>query len=217
MRAILLISAITTTLVFHDWLFAVSKKVLFHDATAPTDQTATALDQQTRNLGTGSILELDRYDDPEYGFSVAIPAGWRRIVSADVDTADADDDQVWTEPGYAVGFESPQANLEDFFADYVLIEVLPGDDSGLFTSTAQDRKYLDTGKQQVSYDRLYIDSDSDDSIDVDLVIFQRGVQALGYTLGFYAIGEPANERALFEAFQVMLRTFIQTSDPFLII
>ena len=38
----------------------------------------------------GSITDLERYDDPDYGFSFAIPAGWRIItaVQSEADTVD---------------------------------------------------------------------------------------------------------------------------------
>ena len=164
-----------------------------------------------------SIEVLERYEDQDYGFSVAVPAGWTRVYAAQPDGTEVG---IWPdqlEPGYAVGFESPRSGSRDRFADYILIELLPGDDFGLFEATGAQQHYFQTEQTKFVYDRLSINSALDDSIDVDLVIFQRGVQAFGYTLAFYAIGEPANEKILFEAFQIMLRTFEQIEDPFVVI
>lgn len=163
------------------------------------------------------ILDLELYTDTDYGFSVAIPAGWTRIVAAGDVAVEGNDVLASLEPGYAVGFESPREGFEDQFADYILIEVLPGDDIGLFESSDAQRRIIQSGSEPIAYDRLEVDGATDDASDVDLVIFQRGVKALGYTLGFYAIGEPTNEQAMFDAFQIILRTYNQTSDPFVII
>ena len=163
------------------------------------------------------ILDLDRYDDADYGFTMAVPAGWTRIVTADLEYEQSDEVTASLEPGYAVGFESPQSDNSDGFADYILLEILPGDETGLFESAPEDRRLLAVGNMTLEYERLSINHASDDNTAVDLVIFQRGVQALGYTLGFYAIGEPANEQTLFDAFKIMLFTFEQLADPFVII
>lgn len=165
----------------------------------------------------GSISNLERYDDPDYGFSFAIPAGWRTIIAvqSEVDTVDDWLDDL--EPGYAVGFEAPRSGNQDRFADYILIELLPGEDFGLFDASGAQTYVFESEQESFTYHRLEIDSALDDTIDVDLVIFQRGVQALGYTLAFYAIGEPADEHLLFQAFQIMLRTFEQHKAPFVII
>ncbi len=186
--------------------------------------TATPTEKSANepSAGTSNPLSLERYDDLDYGFSVAVPAGWSKIVlgesaeQSEIEFATSGS-PLWSEPGYTVGFESPRGDKPDQFADYILIEVLPGDDTGLFDTTQADQRVLHVGHQSIDYDQLFVDSEKDDTIDVDLVIFQRGVQALGYTLSFYAIGEPANEQALFDAFQIMLRTFYQSSEPFVII
>lgn len=161
-----------------------------------------------------SINGLRLYDDHEYGFSLAVPEGWTKVVADESDISGSNELLATLDQGYAVGFESPQADRYDRFADYILIEVMPGVDSGLFESTLDNQEFLQVGEEQLAYDRLDIDSETDDNIDVDLVIFQRGVQALGYTLSFYAIGEPANEKNLFEAFQIMLHTYTQNEAPF---
>lgn len=218
MRALILTTALFVAASFLAWRFYMDQVSELHGLKelplSLTDANSVASDTFADEV---LIADLDLYDDPDYGFSVAIPAGWRRIVSSNEADIDPHDLQAWLEPGYAVGFESPRSGATDRFADYILIEVLPGDDTGLFMSTDEQRRYLSTSDGQIAYDMLSIDGKTDTASDVDLVIFQRGVQAMGYTLGFYAIGEPANERALFNAFQIMLRTFNQTAEPFVII
>ncbi len=171
--------------------------------------------EQSEAASVDPIADLERYDDPDYGFSLAVPVGWTRIVAADTD--DVADVLASLEPGYAVGFESPRSGDSDIFADYILIEVLPGNEFGLFEATEAQRRYIEIDAQPVAYDRLLVDSAVDANAAVDLVIFQRGVQAFGYTLAFYAIGEPDNEQTLFDAFQIMLHTFSQTTEPFVVI
>ena len=179
--------------------------------------TLRTLEELDSSRAIELILDLERYDDADYGFTMAIPAGWTRIVAADIESEEMDEATALHEPGYAVGFESPRSDSTDRFADYILLEILPGDDTGLFESAPEDRRYLATGEAELAYERLSINHAADDTIEVDLVIFQRGVQAFGYTLGFYAIGEPANEQTLFDAFRIMLITFEQLADPFVII
>jgi len=178
---------------------------------------AQALWKNGRTDTIEPITDLERYEDADYGFTMAIPAGWRRIVAANVDSEDSDDVTALPEPGFAVGFESPRSSGTDRFADYILLEILPGNDTGLFESTPEDLRYLAIGEFDLAYERLTIDPATDDNSEVELVIFQRGVQAFGYTLGFYAIGEPANEQTLFDAFRIMLISFEQLSDPFMVI
>ena len=200
---IILASVVATTLL---WQFA---------STAENKSTFSSTDEIANTVT--SILLLERYEDSDYGFSLAVPAGWTRVFAAQPDGTEVGNWPDELEPGYAVGFESPRSGSQDRFADYILIELLPGDEFGLFDAAEAQQLYFQSDHAQFAYDRLSINSALDDSIDVDLVIFQRGVQAFGYTLAFYAIGEPANEQILFEAFQIMLRTFEQIEDPFVVI
>lgn len=151
---------------------------------------------------------IEPYIDPEFGFQMAVPVGWRRIVLAEDNTA------LVPELGYSVGFETDQQTMDDRFADYILIEILPGTDSGLFESTADQRYSLIVDDQLVHYDKLYVDREKDQLAEVDLVIYQHELRGLGYTIDFFAIGEPANEPMLFDAFRIMLRTFKHEAVPY---
>ena len=179
------------------------------------------------------VLDIEHYDDYDYGFSMAIPAGWRRIVTAEpevkavsgllsgVETGSTLSEGVSPsldmqilEPGYAVGFESAQQHADDQFADYILVEILPGKFSGLFAADMNDRQSVLIDGRPASYDRLEIKHASTGLTDVDLVIYQAELAGVGYTVGLYAIGEHTSERTMAIAFEVMLQTFRIDRSPF---
>ncbi len=179
------------------------------------------------------VLDIEHYDDLDYGFSVAIPAGWRRVVSAEpeekavsnvpagVETGSIQSEGVSSgadipalEPGYAVGFESAHQHDDDQFADYILVEILPGDSSGLFAADANHRQSILIDGRPAWYDRLEIKQSSTGLTDVDLVIYQAELAGVGYTVGLYAIGEHTSERIMAIAFEVMLQTFRVERPPF---
>lgn len=167
------------------------------------------VNDSSRFSSNNIITDIDAYEDVDYGFSVAIPTGWTRIVAAETNAATS-----FSDVGYAVGFETSRQGVDDRFADYILIEVLPGEDSGAFATDEKSSRSLKIGGSVIPYQELFVNSDQDPNIDVDLLIYQREVKELGYTLGFYAIGEPSNRQTLFDAFQIMLRTYRQQHDPF---
>lgn len=171
------------------------------------DRTGT----DAREMGIGPIETIQTYVDLDYGFSMAVPKGWRKIVLAEQETPN----QV-PELGYAVGFEALPRSTDDTFADYILLEILPGRESGLFAAGDADSQSTQIDGRTVTFDRLFIDGKHNPDAGIDLVIFQREFSALGYTIDFYAIGEPGNEKVLFEAFQIMLVTFEQFHPPFLL-
>lgn len=182
-----------------------------YDAALWLTEPQSALLAQGANMAhaESTALEIARYVDSDYGFEMAVPAGWRMVVLDDVETQT----QI-PELGYAVGFEAARDSEGDQFTDYILLEILPGVDSGLFEATANDQQSLILNGELIHFDKLYIDGDRDHLSAVDLVIFQRELTALGYTVDFYAVGEPDNEDTLFEAFQIMLRTFKLNTAPF---
>jgi hypothetical protein len=186
------------------------------DALQVTDQLNAQLHGQIAGQlndselgGSNPIAELVHYTDSEFGFSMAIPEGWRKIV-----LAENDNKSIVPELGYAVGFEARRQGNDDRFAEYILVEVLPGADSGLLESTIGQRELMTVRGQLVPFEKLYIDGGSDQRAELDLVVFQYELNALGYTVDFYAIGEPANEALLFDAFQILLRTYTPGNKPF---
>lgn len=179
------------------------------------------------------LLDIEAYEDLDYGFNVAIPTGWRKIVTADPEKvidaesqADVFQDSgegsgttsrselLLVEPGYAVGFESVQETRGDKFADYILIEILPGKDSGLFATDGTYRYPVTIDGRAAWYDRLEVDHASSGLTDVDLVIYQAELTGVGYTVGLYAIGEHSRERIMAAAFEIMLQTFQLNRSPF---
>jgi len=156
------------------------------------------------------LVDLDTYENADYGFSVAIPAGWSPVI-ADVDT-----EEVFKEPGYAIGFESARQGKDDRFADYILVELLPGRDSGLFETDGNKRELIKVNGREGFREHLTIDGRKNGLSAIDLIVHQAEIQGLGYTIGFYAIGEPANEVMMRDAFDVMLRTFRLKNNPFFV-
>lgn len=192
------------------------------------DNTSTELQNPLSAKDIELLLDIEPYVDTDYGFSMAIPAGWRRIVTAEMsDTADSQTEAVasmqtaeagfnslWLEPGYAVGFESAQQHADDQFADYILVEILPGDASGLFAADASRRQQVVIDGRPAAYDRLEIKQASSGLTDVDLVIYQAELSGVGYTVGLYSIGERGSEKIMAIAFEVMLQTFRVEKPPF---
>lgn len=163
--------------------------------------------------GTGLaelLLDIEEYDDEYYGFRVAIPSGWKKIMAEQLEQPD----EVVLEPGYSIGFESPNQGHGDTFADYIMIEILPGNDSGLFLSDDGVRHSILVDGKPGWFDKLELDSSDAGLKDVNLTVYQAEIKGLGYTVGFYAIGEPDRDALMSAAFEVMLRTFTFTMEPF---
>lgn len=115
------------------------RSVLSIVARQPDASDETSAVQPTTEL----LLDIEPYVDLDYGFSVAVPAGWRMIVTADASTGlepdlhghaleeersvrpetsgtldiQSGERAQILEPGYAVGFESLQQDVQDRFAD----------------------------------------------------------------------------------------------------
>jgi len=152
--------------------------------------------------GVELLLELEAYLDPVFGFELAIPYGWTPVVVADDDV-----NMTMLEPGYAVGFESPQEHAGDVFSDYLMVEIMPGDDSGVFETNENARRVVTVDGRVGWRDELTLPAESDGTPAVDLIVRQASISGLGFTIGLYAIGEPSRRALLDDAFEVMLRTF----------
>ena len=155
------------------------------------------------------LLELEAYLDPVFGFELAIPDGWTPVVAAEDDASLA-----ILEPGYAVGFESPQEHAGDVFSDYLMVEIMPGDDSGVFETDATARRVVIVDGRVGWRDELSLPAESAVSPAVDLIVRQASISGLGFTVGLYAIGEPSRRALLDDAFEVMLRTFSMPILPY---
>lgn len=196
-----------------------------HPATVRGTPGIDEQEGSTRLDGGNPPLVLELYEDPAYGFALAVPVGWTRIVAAelesDVPETDIDDlsavgsgdRSASLEPGYAVGFESG-LSAPDGFIDYILIEILPGSRSGLFDADLQQRRQVVVDGRRAGFDRLEITASESDAQDIDLLVLQAELSGIGYTIGLYAIGRLVNEPMLALVFEAMLQTFEVRQDPF---
>jgi len=149
------------------------------------------------------------YRDVDYGFEVAVPEYWSPNFAA---TSDEQTQQL--EPSYAVGFESPRTGVNDVFADYLMVEILPGAHTGGFdTDGTQTRVMIVDGRVAV-VDRVELDGFEIGTDQIDLVVFQAEIVELGFTVGIYVIGEQREAAVLADAFELALKTFKVPDDPF---
>ena len=158
---------------------------------------------------TESMFNIENYDDDDYGFSVAIPAGWSKVVAVE-----PLEDFGVLEPGYAIGFEAPYEGDNDLFADYLMIEILPGTDSGAFETDGSNRLDVSIDSRPAWIDKLNVNAAIYGLEDVDLTVYQAQISGLGYTVGLYAIGEPGREETMAAAFELMVRTFSFFIEPY---
>ncbi|MFT7214029.1 MAG: hypothetical protein ACI9XK_004294 [Granulosicoccus sp.] len=156
-----------------------------------------------------SMFNIENYDDDDYGFSVAIPSGWAKVVA--VDTLEVFE---VLEPGYAIGFEAPHEGSDDLFADYIMIEILPGTDSGAFETDGSNRMEVSIDSRPAWIDKLDVNAEVYGLEDINLTVYQAQISGLGYTVGLYAIGEPGREEMMAAAFELLVRTFSFFIEPY---
>jgi hypothetical protein len=160
-------------------------------------------------VSAAALSGITSYHDVDYGFSMAVPDNWRPILLAE---SEADLDVL--EPGYAVGFESLRSGEADRFADYIMVEILPGAEIGTFaTDGSQSRTVLIDGQAGIR-DRLLLRDYDVGDVRLNLVVFQAELIRLGYTIGFFAIGEQHEVDRLEAAFEILLRTFRLPVNPY---
>lgn len=180
---------------------------------------ATSADYPER----GPLDAISTYRDPEIAFDMAIPAGWTAIVGvgesaeAPADgTSDAGSRALLAiaETGRVVGFEAPRDGADDAFADYVMVEILPGRDSGQFLTDGSRRRAVRIDGHPAYRDGLRIEGHEVDGVSLDLIVHQAELRGVGWTIGFYAIGEPSRARLVEDAFELMIGTFRLRAPPF---
>lgn len=156
-----------------------------------------------------SIFSIENYDDDDYGFSVAVPAGWSRVVATEtLEGLDV------LEPGYAIGFEAPHEGSGDLFADYIMIEILPGTDSGVFETDGSNRLNVSIDSRPAWVDKLDVNAAVYGLENINLTVYQAQISGLGYTVGLFAIGEADREEIMAAAFELMVRTFSFFIEPY---
>ncbi len=160
-------------------------------------------------VGLPAIEKIEAYTDIDYGFQVAVPESWSRIYAAEDDA-----DLGVLEPGYAIGFESPRSDQRDVFADYLMVEILPGAQSGAFESDGTHTQVVMVDGRVAVTDEVRLDGFDVNGEEIDLVVFQAEIVELGFTVGIFAIGEKREATVLRDAFELALKTFKIPEDPF---
>ena len=154
------------------------------------------------------LLFVD-YLDPSYGFSMVVPQHWTEIVTDEpLDSSDI------REPGYSVVFESPSQGESDAYADYIMVEVLPGIDTGAFDTDGRHRDLIIVDGQTAVRDELTLVNFPFGEKSIDLTVRQAEIAQLGYTVGLYAIGTNENARMLENAFRALLYSFQLPDQPY---
>lgn len=187
--------------------FGASALVTLYQAPAKAMPAIPAVVEEDMNYD--STFNIENYDDDDYGFSVAIPAGWLKVVAVET----LEDFEI-LEPGYTIGFEAPNEGSDDLFADYIMIEILPGTDSGAFETDGSNRVEVSIDSRPAWIDKIDVNAAVYGLEDIELTVYQAQISGLGYTVGLYAIGEPGREETMAAAFELMVRTFSFFIEPY---
>jgi len=149
-----------------------------------------------------SIKEIRSYTDSDFNFEMAVPNDWMLII-ADEPLSEIDK----LETSYAVGFESPRTHENDHFADYIMVEIIPGRESGAFETDGSLAKAILIDGHPAKEDELLLRDYEVAGAKLDLQVFQAQLYGVGYSVGFYAIGEHREVEVLRDAFRLMIQTF----------
>ncbi len=149
-----------------------------------------------------SIKEIRSYTDADFHFEMAVPIDWTAIV-ANESLGEIDE----LETSYAVGFESPRTDENDNFADYIMVEIIPGRESGAFETDGSLEKAILIDGHPAKKDELRLRDYHIAGDKLDLQVFQAELHGLGYSVSFYAIGEHRESVVLRDAFRLMIETF----------
>lgn len=193
-----------TSLMRDTWRMKLLKIIAYITLAASASLGAT---ERAGSLPT--IEKIVAYTDQDYGFQLAIPDAWTRIYAAE---DDAEIDAL--EPGYAIGFESPRSDSFDIFADYLMVEILPGANTGAFESNGSNTKVVVVDNKMAIVDEIELEGFDINGEQIDLIVFQAEIVELGFTVGIFAIGEQREAAVLKDAFELALKTFKIPEDPF---
>lgn len=164
---------------------------------------------QRAEQSQAEITEVVSYRDSDFDFLLAVPAGWKAIV-ASPETVEADGLSV----AHTVSFEAPREYPGDVFSDYVMIEIIPGERSGKFVTDGSKAKNINIDGYDAVRESLVVEQHRLGDETLDLIIHQAEIRATGFTVGFYAIGEPRNRAFLDDAFELMIRSFEFVTPPY---
>jgi len=144
-------------------------------------------------IDTYRSLTFVDYDDKDFGFSMVVPKNWEQLPPLDIPEYELLDER-----GYSVMFESPLQNLSDVYSDYIMVEVLPGNETGAFISDGKHRALVSVDGQTAVEDKIFLPDFPVGEIELDLSIRQAD-----------------NARMLEEAFQALLYSFKLPKQPYL--
>lgn len=161
-------------------------------------------------IDTYISLTFVDYNDVEFGFSMAVPKHWNQLPPLEIPEY-----ELLNERGYSVMFESPMENPSDVYSDYIMVEVLPGIETGAFISDGEHRALVTVDGQTAVEDKILLTEFPVGDMELDLTIRQAEIAQLGYTVGLYAVGTKDNARMLEEAFQALLHSFKLPKQPYL--
>ncbi len=159
------------------------------------------------------ISDVEEYRDDHFGFRMAVPAGWNSIDPLLDYTAEEDGLAV----AHSVVFEAPRESESDDFSDYVMVEIFPGSRSEKFATDGTRAKHVTINGIAGLRESLAVDQHRIGESTVDLVVHQAEIRDTGYTVGFYAIGEPRNRQLIDDAFELLIRTFTFDLPPYRVI
>lgn len=175
------------------------------------DVVATsAIDTTTVPLDNYDPLTFVDYEDEDFGFSMVVPKHWEKLPPLDIPEYELLDER-----GYSVLFESPLQNSTDNYSDYIMVEVLPGNETGAFDSDGAHRALVTVDGQTAVEDKIFLSDFPVGDMELDLSIRQAEIAQLGYTVGLYTVGTKDNARMLEEAFRALLYSFKLPKQPYL--
>ena len=161
----------------------------------------------------GLITEVETYRDVDFDFHLDVPAGWTPTVAF----PDEDGIDYGLVIPHTVSFEAPRENEADVFSDYVMVEIIPGSHSGQFITDGSRAIEVMIDGLSGKRESLAIDEHVIEGETLDLIVHQAEIRATGYSVGFFAIGEPKNRQLLDDAFELMIRSFQFSVPPYRVI
>ncbi len=145
------------------------------------------------------------HTDPVVRFALTLPEHWyRRVLN---DEALEPDNRTPQEQGYAVTYLSPLTSDSDPFADYVMVELLPGESSGFSSDSKTERRVIRVDGVSALRERIELPAYPVDQHRIDLVAYQTIVTQKRYTLGIYVVGQHIEAAALDALFTRIIESF----------
>lgn len=192
-------------------LLVVTVLTLSRDPVAPARTTVNAdLNSSSRHLLQAQLSRVLQgpwieHTDPVAGFALTLPDKWfRRVLNDSPEDSGGDEQQAG---GYAVTYLSPLTSDDDTFADYIMVELLPGDATGFTANTRTERQNIKVDGITAIRERIELLEYPVADGDIDLVAYQTIVTRARYSLGIYAVGQRHESVALESLFSRVIETF----------